>query len=136
MNTHLLAMAAALATAGTAHVVSAPPNTLPPYYVLEPVRPSEADRRLSASDPALEFGVRVKAVSGTGGGALIMAGNAKALLSPGGAPTPLTVTGRHVEVVHDGFEAAYEDDTVTIPNTNRHPALAVESYSVSSQPTA
>lgn len=121
-------------TAATAYVVAVPPNTLPPYYLLEPVSPGDLERVLAPSDPRVSFEVRLKAVAGTGEGAMILAASAKATLSPEGVPTWSTTGGRRVEVTHERFEAAYEDRDVTIPNTNRHPALAVETYSVDSQP--
>lgn len=121
-------------TGAPTYVVVVPPNTLPPYYVLEPVVPGDLERRLSASDPRVAFDARLKAVAGTGDGALIMLDNAKAELSPDGAPTSTTSGGRRVEVAHERFEAAYEDRDITIPATNRHPALAVDTYHVDSQP--
>ena len=60
----------------------------------------------------------------------------KADVSPDGAPTALTVAGRHAEVAHVRFEAAYPDDSITLSGTNRHPVVVVETYRVSSQPTA
>lgn len=120
-----------------AYVLAAPANTLPPYYVVEPVGlPSDVvDRRLTESDPALDFEFRLKAVGGSGDTALNLAKLAKAVLSPDGAPTVLAPSGRRLEVSHVRFEAGYEDDNVTIPQTNKHPVVVVETYTATSQPT-
>lgn len=117
-----------------AHVLTAPANSSPAYYVLEPVPAGDLDidRRLAAADPSVTFEMRVKSVAATGDGALLLAAAAKAELSPDGAPTPVVLAGRHVEISWVRFEAAYVDRDITI--TTGHPALAVETYLVSSQP--
>jgi hypothetical protein len=122
-----------------AYVIAAPDGALPPYYVIEPVAASVdvIDRPLSPDDPALVVEVRVKAVGGSVDTAANLRRLAQVKLSPESIPTPLAgVPGRYVEVSYARFEAAYADDSVTITNTNRHPILCIDSYTVDSQPTA
>jgi hypothetical protein len=122
-----------------AYVIAAPDGALPPYYVIEPIAPSDdaVDRPLGPADPALVIEVRVKAVGGSVDTAANLRRLAMVKLSPDSVPTPLAgVPGRHVEVSHARFEAAYADDSVTITNTNKHPILVVDAYVLDSQPTA
>ena len=134
MKAELDAVAARL-TFATAYVGDVPPDVLPPYFVVEPSPLSAfADRAVGASDGSVAFDVRVKAVAGTGAGALILRQKAFDELSPGGSPTSLTVSGRVADVVHERFEAMFTDDTVTIPATNRHPSVAVDTFQVWSSP--
>lgn len=139
MRHELNALTAAVAiTEAPAHVIAAPANALPPYYVIEPLSPADVllDRPLGPADPAVVLEVRVKAVGGSPDTAANLRRLAMTKLSPEAAPTPLTgVPGRYVEVSHQRFESSYADDSVTLPQTSRHPIVVVDSYVLDSQPT-
>jgi hypothetical protein len=117
--------------------MAATPEKLPPYYVLTPVTPSaDVDSRLGVGDAAIRIDVRVTAVAGTPPGALDLLLRARAIFAPAFEPSFPTVTGRRVELNWLRFESDYVDTSVVIPTTNRNPALAVDTYSLDSQPTS
>lgn len=138
MNDHLEAMAAMLGPTGIAvEIGAALPEKLPPYYVIAPLAPTALpDGRLSADDPDLELDIRVTAVSGTAAGALDLLARARAIFAPDYGPSFPAVTGRKVQLDWLRFEVVDIDTSIKIPTTNRNPAYAVDSYSLSSQPTA
>lgn len=115
-----------------AFVGSVSADTLPPYYLLSVVPLSDSQDRAVGADGESAFDVRVSSVAGTAEGALILLQAARAELSPDGAPTALAVSGRSVEIVWARFESLHPDDSVTIPSTNRHPHVAVDSFHVAS----
>jgi len=74
--------------------------------------------------------LRLTAVAGTLDGVQIMLDRIRGLLDKHTA----SVTGRHVLLTWERSEAIDLDRTVTIPNTDRHPAFGVDTYTIHSQP--
>ena len=134
MRVELEAIRAALSAVAPTHIGDVPPNTLPPYILIEPAEHGRRERDLTDLQRVVEEQVRVKSVQGSLTGALTLAANAKAVLSPADAPTTLTSAGRRIEVRYERREASYIDESVQLPTTNRSPGVVVETYTVDSQP--
>ena len=130
MRAHLAAIAAKLDVDYPVDLFASEPGRVPQWLVVEaPGWGSDPDVPLSSESSAFETEIRVKAIAGTPAGASIMLDNARANL-----PGPVAVTGRAVRLrwVRSEF---IDLDTVTIPATNRHPAIGVDTYLLTSQPT-
>jgi hypothetical protein len=110
---------------------------VPPYVVLEFPGSGRGDEEsLTGAETATEGRFRVKAVAGTPEGAGILLGLVRAVLSPDGAWAAVPIDGHRVEVVFERSEFVTVDRDVTIPQTNRHPGIGVDTYRLVSQPTA
>lgn len=134
MRTELEAIRAVLQPVAPTHIGDVPPNTLPPFILIEPAEHGRRERDLTDLQRVVEEQVRVKCVQGSLAGALTLAARVQAVLSPSDAPTVLTAGGRRIEVWHERREASYIDESVQLPTTNRSPGVVVETYSVDSQP--
>lgn len=60
----------------------------------------------------------------------------RADLSPGGLDARLVVEGRYATTTYVRSEFVGADTSVTYGQTNRHPAVGVDTYQLDSQPTA
>jgi len=89
---------------------------------------------LCGPDGSLDTEVRIKAVAGTPEGVSIMLSRVRDLLSPDRAWSRLSVSGRAVQVRFERSEFVTVDIDVTITNTDRHPAVGVDSYRLVSEP--
>lgn len=117
------------------HVVAAPHDSLPPYFVVAPKPPTGVfDDRVGADDPAVRFDLFVTAVAGTPAGAMDLLVAARDILRPGGRASRPAVADYQTRLDFDGFDVADVDPSVTIPLTNRNPAYAVDSYRLASTP--
>lgn len=139
MNDELEAIKQMLPEGIKTYIVAAFPESLPPYYVIALIAPAERpDEPVRAKDvPAQPWSadVRLTAVSGTPGGALDLLTRARAILAPNGGPSFPAVESRSVQLDFRQFEVADVDTSVKIPQTNRNPAFAVDSYALSSEPS-
>jgi hypothetical protein len=118
------------------YLIAAPPDTLPPYVILIPLAPSDLIDAPLRTDQALWMDLRVMHVAGTPDGVLAMLGWTRALLAPNGDPSFPVATGRFNQLDFVRFEGdPYPDPSVRIPTTGRNPVLAVDTYSLNSQPT-
>ena len=137
MKAHLDAVKARVEALGVATFIGWAYNAPARYAVLEPVTWDGSDEiHICGPDDLLDETFRVTAVAGTTvAGALILLGLIRDELSPGRRWAPLAVPGRSAEVKHLRMEMAAVDQTVTVTNTDRHPAFGVDSYRLMSQPS-
>jgi len=106
-----------------------------PYFVLAgPSWGSPDEAPVCGRDEALDAEFRLTAVAGSPEGAAIILGAARAILSPAGAWTPLAYVGRSVSVRFVRSEFVGIDPDLTIPATNRHPGVGVDTYRLVSEP--
>jgi len=106
-----------------------------PYYVLAgPSWGSPDEMPMCGEDDALDAEFRLTGVAGSPEGAAIILGAARAELSPGGAWTPIPYEGRSVFVRFVRSEFVGIDPDVTVPATNRHPGVGVDTYRLVSEP--
>lgn len=132
MKAHLDAMKAKLGGAALVDLWASEPGRTPPWFILEaPAWGSDPDVLLCGTQFQMVTDVRVKAVAGTTGGVAIMLANARAAL-----PGALTVTGRKASLEWLRSEFIDLDTSATIPGTSRHPAYGVDTYRLTSVPTA
>lgn len=107
-----------------------------PYLVLEvPGWDGPAEGALDDVSDSLLTAVRVKAVAGTPEGVLSVLSRVRGLWSPSGAWTTLTVPGRVARIHYERSEFVAVDRDFIIPGSKgRHPALGVDTYTLSSEP--
>jgi len=134
MTAHLTAARDALADAHpeyTAIDLFAPePGRVPPFLVLEsPTWGTDPDQPLCDPQTTISLPIRLRVVTGTPTGAAIILDNARTALVG-----PITVTGRSAVLTWERSEFIGLDTDVTIPATNRHPAVGVDTYTLTSQP--
>lgn len=136
MRAHLDAVTAALNAALTpqAYHGQAPASASYPYLVVELAWSHPGEQLLDGAAPDLTLTVNVKGVGLTAASALEMLDLARAVLTPGGYASSLTVTGRVAEVRWLRHEADYIDTQWTDPATNTHPCVSLDAYRVSSTP--
>ncbi len=137
MLEHLTAVGArlvALNAAYKAFVGSAPPNTLPPYWIVSAPGWDVGDDAPLAPDASLDTDVRVKAVAGQVAGVFPMLDLARANLSPGLVDSALAVSGRHARIGWERSEFVDVDPDLTLPNTNTNLGVGVETYHLTSNP--
>lgn len=111
------------------------PDRLPPFLVIE--APSWAPDPSMAVDGVphmVETDVRLRAVAGTPAGVGILLRQARQALGDG-SPHTLIVSGRDATLTWQRAEFIDLDRDATIPDTNRHAAVGVDTYSLTSQPT-
>lgn len=131
----IIARLTALNAAYRGYLGAADPNTMPPYFIVSgPAADPGDDRPITPESAAIDTDVRIKAVAGTVSGVYSMLALARADLSPNLAPAPLAVTGRKAETRWERGEFVDVDPTVTIAATNKHPALGVDTYRLTSEP--
>lgn len=134
MIDHLEAVQARLVGIHPTHIVWA--TDAGPYYVLTSPSFSPSDEAaVSSTTEALDFELRVKAVTGTPAGVFTMLRLAREELSPLLRSSRLVVAGRAATIRFRRSEFVDVDDSTTLTGTNRHPAIGVESYRIVSQPT-
>lgn len=106
-----------------------------PYYVLSgPSWGTPDEAPVCGVDEALDAEFRLTGVAGTAEGAGIILKAAMELLSPNGAETPLVVPGRTATVQWVRSEFIGVDRDLTVPQTNRHPGVGVDTYRLVSEP--
>ena len=136
MIAHLAAVKTHLGPLGyTAHLVWAPEVT-GQYLVLGGrawERPRESP--LSGLTDDLDTDLRITAVTGTPEGASIMLARVRALLSPQLDETRVPMAGRDVRVRFERSEFLTVDQDQVITGTSRHPAVGVDTYRLTSQPS-
>lgn len=129
MTAHLAAIAAKLAVTYPVDLFASDPGRTGQWMVVEaPPGSSDADAPLEDCG-AFEVEVRIRAVTGTPTGVALMLDHARETL-----PGPIAVAGRVAEVRWESSEFIDLDTNVTNPNTNRHPAVGLDSYVLTSQP--
>lgn len=105
------------------------------YYVISfPAFSPSDERGICSTTDVIDTPVRLKAVTGTPEGVLTMLTLARNELSPGGASTALVVAGRNASIRFERSEFVDVDDSTTITDTDRHPAVGVDTYRLVSQP--
>lgn len=135
MIAHLEAIRARLGTSTPVDLWAPEPGRVPPFYVIEaPAWAPDPGMAVDGVPHMIETDVRVKAVAGTPTGAAILLRNARKALGDGQA-IPLAVPDRVVTVTWTRAEFISLDPDSTIPSTDRHPAVGVDTYAVTSQPT-
>lgn len=81
----------------------------------------------------MEASIRVRAVAGTPEGVEVLLRNARVALG-NGRRRDLTVSGRDASIRWERGEFIGLDPDATIPGTNRHPAVGVDTYTLTSHP--
>lgn len=115
------------------HIGAAPPSTLPPFVVITaPTWGDELEASLNPGDP-FAVDVRITCSAATPEGALMMSEQVRATIAPARADAPLAVAGRHVRIRWERSEWVGYDNSVTLPEPNRHPGFAVDTYRITSQ---
>ena len=131
MADHLRAIASKLPTTTPADIFAPEPGRQPPFWSIEaPGWGADPDSALDNHAGAFQVDVRIRAVAGTPKGVGILLDQARASV-----PGRLTVAGRRAEVQWTRSEFIDLDRDSTIPATNRHPAVGVETYTLTSQPS-
>lgn len=116
------------------HAFAAPSLSLPQVVIEAPPTGDRGELSACGTTSAVDDTVRVKAVAGTSEGVAMMLARIGEVLSPGREVRRLPMPGRALDVVWVRSEFVAADTSVTIPSTNRHPAVGVDSYRVVSQP--
>ena len=134
MTAHLAAIRNRLATAHPAYTaidLFAPePGRTPTFLVLEaPPMGADLDAALCDTRASFTVDIRLRAVGGTPTGVDIILWNARNSI-----PGTIDVPGRHVTIDWTRSELLDVDPDTTIPGTNRHPAVGVDTYTLTSQP--
>lgn len=135
MIAHLEAIRALLGTATPVDLFAPGPDRTPPFYSVE--APSWGPDPAMAIDGVphlIEVDVRLRAVAGTPEGVEVLLRNARRTLGDG-VPLPLAVAGRDATLTWVRAEFIGLDPDSTIPSTNRHPAVGVDTYTLTSQPS-
>lgn len=133
MRAHLKAVRDLLGA--NAYLTHAPLSATLPFYVVELVGWDRGEVPVSATSSDLDLTFRVKAAGATPDAAMNRADAARTLLVPNGVHGGLTVPGRSVTVQFLRHEADYVDRDTTLPGTNTHTAVSVDSYRLVSTPT-
>jgi hypothetical protein len=136
MLEHLKAIADYLADlAYTTHLVAAP--VVSSQYIVLGGRSwaTPEDLPLCGVSQALETDWRLTAVAGLPDGVMIMLARLREQLSPGIRWTRIPMTGRLCWVKFERSEFVAVDRDLTVTNTNRHPAVGVDTYRIMSEPT-
>lgn len=135
MRAHLDAIRTAIGAACPVDLWSPEPDRLPPFYSVEaPSWGADPAMAIDGVPHLIETPVRLRAVAGTPDGVEVLLSNARVALG-NGAAFPLTVSGRNAEVRWERAEFVGLDTDATIPDTNRHPAVGVDTYILTSQPS-
>lgn len=135
MNAHLTALKSRLARLGyLTHLYSAPTVTEQYLILSAPPWGDDLERAVSGAATSFTVEIRVKAVTGTTDGVVIMLDRVRAELSPEGVATRLTVAGRSAWIGYARSEFVDVDSDERIEGTNLHPAFGVDSYTLTSEP--
>lgn len=146
MLAHLQALEASLAPLNyPTHRIYAADDALAtlPYLVLEAASWGGAiDMPVCGESDSLHTTFRVKAVGANPDAVLIALGRVRALWSPRREWTQVPMAGRVLQVSYrrsEGtsgadFAGVYVDRDVTLPGSNSHPGVGVDTYSLDSQP--
>lgn len=138
MLAHMQALSASLEPLGyPVYRIYAPSDALSslPYLILESGAWGEAiDLPVCGASDSLHDRLRVKAVAANPDAVMTVLGRVRSLWSPSRTWTTIPMSGRLAQIQFTRSEAVYVDRDVTLPGTNRHPALGVDSYTLDSQP--
>ena len=137
MKAHVAAIKAFLAPlAYDTHTVWVP-SPIPAQYVVLGVKGAEpgSELPLCGTHQVLDTDIRVKAVTGTPDGVLIMLDRIRDHLSPSWGWTRIPMAGRRAQIKFVRSEFVDVDVDATITGTSRHPAVGVDTYRLHSQPT-
>lgn len=138
MLAHLKALSTSLEPLGyPVYRIYAPPDALDslPYLILESGAWGEAiDLPVCGESDSLHDRLRVKAVGANSDAVMIALGRVRGLWSPSRAWTTVPMDARVLQVQFTRSEAVYVDRDVTLPGTNRHPGIGVDTYTLDSQP--
>lgn len=138
MLAHMQALSASLEPLGyPVHHIYAPSDALSslPYLILESAAWGDAiDLPVCGASDSLHDRLRVKAVAANPDAVMTVLGRVRSLWSPSRTWTTIPTPGRLAQIQFTRSEAVYVDRDVTLPGTNRHPALGVDSYTLDSQP--
>lgn len=136
MIAHIKAVEALLEPLGyTVHRWTAP--VVSAQYVILSTAAHDGDLEDGLVDCGEAFAtdLQVKAVAGTPDGVVIMLARIRGVLSPARGEAAVPLDGRHVVTHYVRSEhVPIVDRDVTITGTNRHPAHAVDTYRLVSQP--
>lgn len=129
MIAHVAAIKAAVETLGfEVHVAHAVTSSTKYVVLSAPGWDASGELPVCGVSDVLDTDLRVKAVTGTATGVMVMLDLIRDLLSPGLAWAPLAVDGRSAATKFTRSEFVGVDPTVTITATNRHPAQGVDTY--------
>ena len=129
MRDHLEAVAERWAPGIPVDLFAAEPGRIPSFAILEaPSWGGDPDADLSGTSRAFEVDMRVKVVMGTPAGVDVALTRARQSI-----PGPYAVGDRRFTMAWVRAEMVYLDTDATIPSTNRHPAIGVETYRLTSQ---
>jgi len=135
VRAHLDAIRTKIASPNPVDLWAPSPDRLPPFLSLEaPSWGSDPAMSVCGVPHQIETQVRLRAVAGTPDGVEVLLRSARVALGDG-ATVPLTVAGRTSEIRWERAEFIGVDTDATIPDTNRHPAVGVDTYILTSQPT-
>lgn len=135
MKAHLEAIRTAMGAGCPVDLWAPSPDRLPPFMSIEaPSWGSDPAMSVCGVPHQVEVAVRLRAVAGTPDGVEVLLRSARVALG-NGATVPLTVAGRRADIKWERAEFIGVDTDATIPGTNRHPAVGVDTYILTSQPT-
>lgn len=136
MKAHVDAVNAHLTPLSYATYTVWAPAPVPAQYVVIEVKGWDLgdELPLCGTNTVLDTEIRVKAVTGTPDGVLIMLDRIRDRLSPGWAWAPIPMTGRTAQTKFVRSEFVTVDRDAVITATSRHPAFGVDTYRLHSQP--
>lgn len=136
MINHLAALRTALAPLGyTTHLIWAAEVTSQYLVLTGPAWGNDDELPVCGLSDAFQTDVRITAVTGTPEGVGTMLTRVRALLSPARAWTRVPLADRDVWTRFERSEFITVDQDTTITGTGRHPAVGVNTYRLTSEPT-
>jgi hypothetical protein len=135
---HLEALEASLEPLGyPVHRIYAPDDALNelPYLILEAAAWGDTiDMPVCGESDSLHDRVRVKAVGTNTDAVMKTLRRVRVLWSPSRSWTTVPMAGRVLQVKFRRSEFVDVDRDVTLPSSNRHPGIGVDTYTIDSQP--
>ena len=134
MKAHLEAIRTAINAACPVDLWAPDPERIPPWMSIEaPSWAPDPDECMCGTPHQMEAAIRVRAIAGTPDGVEVLLRNARVALG-NGRRRDLTVSGRDASIRWERGEFIGLDPDATIPGTNRHPAVGVDTYTLTSRP--
>lgn len=134
MNEHLQALRSLTATLLPTYLHRAPQDAPAAYFIwMAPGGGRTDEPSICGTSTELNAPLRLLCRGATGEAVSIKLDKARALLSPGGIASPVTVAGRSAFLSYTRSEFIMPDLDVILPETNTHPFYGIDTYQLISE---